>query len=104
MKAHTEIKLCWITNDLKYKNKWKPATGAEITKFYNGLVDSDFSSSNTGPSTFGKESRFRNSRVNSPGPGHYNPTRNRLSKHSISKTIADIHNKDGSIHWPAYFN
>ena len=104
MKSHTEIKLWWITNNLQYKRKQIPATGADVTRFYNGLVESEFSNINASPVTFGKESRFRESREESPGPAHYNPTRNKLSRYSISNTYDELLRKKENLKCPSYFN
>lgn len=100
MKSCTEIKLCCITNDINVSRKQQPVTPAEMTKFYNELVQSDFTNVTKSPVTFSKEPRFKTPNEDSPGPGYYNPQRKRLSNYSISKTYADIKSNVDRFHSP----
>ncbi|CAI2372601.1 unnamed protein product [Moneuplotes crassus] len=99
-----EISLCCETNEVKIKRKQKPITGKGITEFYNHLVDSDFTNISSSPVTFGKASRFNDCKESSPGPGHYNPSRNRVSNYKISKTYSEITKKKGLKKRLDYFN
>ena len=49
----------------------------EMTKFYNELVDSEFTHNCKNPAIFAKEKRFKHAQDETPGPGYYNPVKSK---------------------------
>ena len=104
MKSWSEIKLCWLTNQIRYSHKEEPYTPSDMTRYYNELVQSDFSNITKGAGTFCKEPRFKENSEGLPGPGYYNPQNRKLSNYSKSKVYDDIYKRMDSFDCPKSFN
>lgn len=91
MKSWSEVKLRELTNKVQSKYNEHSKFPNEIMKYYNELVQSDFSQISSSAVTFSKEPRFKENHEVSPGPGYYNPQKKKLSNYTKSQIYPEMH-------------